>query len=355
MSNNGFRTTTILTVLLISAVILSLCSSSSLGQNTGLLDLKRGDPVPVIKLKTLDGKDFDSSKLSGTTLVVLFGDVNMLNTQTVCRRLGTMLTDKDQFGNDKVMLVLILSGHTVIEEARSKIAETPKIWPDIILHDSERMAFENYEVTVLPSTVVIDGEGKVVHAVAGLMPMYYEIIANSVLLSTGKIDDEQFEQRINPPQHHEITPEEGKADRAVKLAGQLIKHNIIEGAIEQYLKAIQLVPEHIEAHLGLANLYMSQGDYDAAQSMYEKALEIKSSLLEAKLGLASISILTSEPGDLTEVKEYLEQIIAKDKKVARAHYLLGCIYEKRNETEQAAAAYKLAAEILMEQQAISDK
>ena len=76
---------------------------------------------------------------------------------------------------------------------------------------------------------------------------------------------------------------------ARRNAGQL------EPAIACYRKALELKPDHYQAHNNLANAFLAQGRLDEAIAEYRKALEIRPGYAEATRNLEYALRLKSQP------------------------------------------------------------
>ena len=92
--------------------------------------------------------------------------------------------------------------------------------PETILLDAERKSFGIYQVAVMPSVVIVDGQGRVVHAMASLSARFSNVLTDTLLLATGQLTPEQFQQRLHPPASAQ-SDEQRRAQRISQLAAQL--------------------------------------------------------------------------------------------------------------------------------------
>lgn len=157
------------------------------------------------------------------------------------------------------------------------------------------------------------------------------------------------------------------------LANALKELGDLEGAKENYEKALSIDPEIAIIHYNLGNLYRGQGNLDAALTCYEKALSLNSMLDRVYINLALVSeakgnrtqaiqyykdllglypkhpeahnnlgLLLGEQGNLEEAEEYLKRSIELKPGYADAYNNLGLLYQIQGKPEEAANNYEQA-------------
>jgi tetratricopeptide (TPR) repeat protein len=105
-----------------------------------------------------------------------------------------------------------------------------------------------------------------------------------------------------------------------------------------YMRALELNPKHVEAHVNLGRLRQESGRFVEAEAHYRKALELddKDAVAAFNLGVA-----LEDLGRLQEALSAYGKALAADSRCADAHYNLARLYEKLG--EQAAAIRHLPA------------
>ena len=305
---------------------------------------ERGAEAPGIELTALDGSAFNLAELKGRVVVVVFGELYHERTLQACEHVQTVLKDKRLAGAE-IVSVLIVAQDADVEQLTALAEDKPV--PPVILHDAKRQVFGRYRVAVLPSVVVIDGKGRVVHAMASLSMRFADVLTDALLLATGQLEAEQFEQNLTGPTAA-LTAEQARARRLTRLAGQLVRRNLSELALEKYAEALEADPQYAPAHLGLGMLHLQQRHLAKAEQRFQAVLEHDADSVEAALGLAFVQTQRGD-AELVSAEKLVRRVLAKRKTQPRAHYLLGVIHERRDDTAAAAASYKKAAELLMEQ------
>jgi tetratricopeptide (TPR) repeat protein len=219
--------------------------------------------------------------------------------------------------------------------------------PTIILHDPERAVFGAYEVAVMPSAVVIDAEGRVVHAVAGLSSRFEDTLLDSLLLAAGKLSVEKFDQAMAGQTAAGPSEQAIRAERIAQLAKQLASRGLDDMAMEKYAEALKLDPARIQARQELGMLLLRKKRLAEAEKEFRTVLAADGKSMQATLGLAYVQTLRGG-AELAEAERTVRDALAKNPAQAKAHFLLGLILEQKNKPEDAAASFKKAAQLLLE-------
>ena len=303
----------------------------------------RGSVAPPITLPDLSGTPVSTAKLAPRTLVLIFGELDHDGTRQACSDVLDVLSDP-RFANDAVVPVMIIAQEA--PDARLKEEAAQGRFPAVILHDPKRDAFGAYRVLVLPTVIVVDGKGKVVHSMPGFLRRSRDILTEALLTATGKEPEEQFERTIDP-KAPDVPHEAVRADRLVHLGAELTKHGLYEMAEARYTEATSLVPGHIGATLGLGELMLRQNRLTDAEPLFRSVLAVHPDSVDAALGIASVQ-LKRGGDDLPKAEAGVKAIIDKDPTQARARYLMGQIHEQRGEFAAAMAEYRKVAELLLD-------
>jgi cytochrome c-type biogenesis protein CcmH/NrfG len=194
--------------------------------------------------------------------------------------------------------------------------------------------------------VIVDAERRVVFATPGFVPRFKDLLAEALLVATGRESNEQFEKSLGL-EGQEDDPALLRVERLLRLGDELARHGLGEMAEARYREAISLRPEHVPSRLALGRLLVREGRLDDAESQFREALAERPESADAILALAGVQI--ARGGDeLSTAERALEGVLERDPGRARAHYLMGLIYERRGEIAASAAAYRRAAEILLD-------
>lgn len=120
------------------------------------------------------------------------------------------------------------------------------------------------------------------------------------------------------------------------------KENFEQAQLE-LIKAIELDPDNVKAHLLLGNIYANQGKYDEAEGEILQTLKRDVFLPEAYYLLG---VVFEKKGLIDKAIRELKKAIYLDKDFALAHLNLAHIYSTRKMTKEAVRAYQNAVRSL---------
>ncbi|MGA2499676.1 MAG: tetratricopeptide repeat protein, partial [Tepidisphaeraceae bacterium] len=322
---------------------LAVCLAILANTAAAVTHLKRGTEAPPFALKDRDGADITTTKLKDHVVVLIFGEVYHEKTQQAWAAIRTVLDD-DRLKDQGIVPVVITAQAGQPEDLKAFTGGhvTPRM-----ARDPERQAFEAYRVVAMPSVVVIDREGRVVYAVAGLVPRYADLVADSLMYACGKLSADALERSLHPVPTTQASDTDIRADRLAHLAFQLDRRGLPDMAAEKYREALGLNPDHTSAHMGLAGLLLKTRRLAEAEAQFRLVLAKQPDSQQALLGLAFVQTLRGG-SELDEAEKSVRGMLARSPALARAHYLLGLISEQRNKPQDAAASFKKASELLLD-------
>ncbi|HKC23610.1 MAG TPA: tetratricopeptide repeat protein [Thermoanaerobaculia bacterium] len=98
-----------------------------------------------------------------------------------------------------------------------------------------------------------------------------------------------------------------------------------EKSREAYAKALELEPEHADAHVNLGRLLHEDGDLAAAETHYRAALR---AVPAHSVAAFNLGVALEDQGRLAEAAEAYQSSIRADASAADAHYRLAAVYER---------------------------
>lgn len=115
-----------------------------------------------------------------------------------------------------------------------------------------------------------------------------------------------------------------------------------EMAISQFTRVLKEIPALKEAEVNIARCYMAIGDLGEAKNHIKAALQVKE---DNKLRFL-LAKLCYEQKEEMECKYQLETIVAQDNEFTEAYILLGQIYRKSKDWQNAQMAYKKLTQLM---------
>lgn len=311
---------------------------------TAVTHLHRGDHPPPIALKNLDGGNFALNTESGHAVVLLFAELYHERSLEAARMIQGALADR-RLADARVTAVMIVAQQADNATLKKSAAERGVKIP--VLHDCERAVYAAYQVSVLPSVVVIDRQGRVVHATAGLSTGLSDVIADCVLHASGLLSAEQLDRTIHPASQP-AAPEAGvRAARLTELARQLSRSGMHDLAIDKYHEALKADAKYVPAMIGLGRDAIQQHHLAEAEQQFRAALAVQPGSAESALGLAYVQMMRGGE-ELPKAERAVRSLIAERPSDPEAHYLLARICEQSGRTKDAAASFRKCAELLLE-------
>ena len=116
----------------------------------------------------------------------------------------------------------------------------------------------------------------------------------------------------------------------------------VDEAIAHYKKAIEIRPDHAEAHNNLGIVLAGRGQFDEAIAQYQKALEIKPNYAEAHNNLGNALV---GRGQVDAAIAHYQKALEIKPDYAEAHNNLGVALAGRGQLDEAIAHYQKALEI----------
>lgn len=303
----------------------------------------KGSEAPAVRLPDLDGTMVSTADLAPRALVLLFGELGHEGVKQAAAEVLDVLADP-RIDRDSVVPLMILAQDA--EPAALKDEAARGRYPALILLDRKREAFGPYRILVVPSVVVIDQRGRVVHAMPGFLPRFKELLSLAVRVAAGKEPAEKLDQALDPKSGAPAGPNAVRAARLVHLGTELARHGLLDLAAARYGDALALQPDSNEAKLGLGSLMLRLGRAEEAEALFRSVLAGEPGSTAALLGSAEAR-LAKGPDGASEAEPIVRGVIEKAPGDARAHYLMGRIREAKGAAAEAAADYRRAAEILL--------
>lgn len=311
-----------------------------------LSQLNQFDKAPgfILPKLTSPAENIDMQKLDRPAILI-FGEPyhqqtldSLVELKKVYDTIG--LTEAD-------LHVFLIFSHAPNEEQMKQLRGEENIGSEILL-DKNLEAFGDYGITVLPSIVVTDKQGRIDLALSGVPLSFTDVVMDAILLSTGRITQQQYESSGNKTQIINAQQESVmRAHRIAGLAGQLARRSYTALALERYREALEMDNTYLQARIGIARCLVKLNFLPDAIGELQKVLLADANHIEANLILSQIEIVQGGEG-IAEAKIRLQRILKLNPNHPEANYLMGTVCEAQEETDHALNYYKKAAKRLLE-------
>lgn len=307
--------------------------------------LHRGDvPPPVVLPDVVAGGEFTLASNKDHPVVLLFAELYHDASLEACRAVQAVLADKRVVETHALCVVIAAQqadAGTLRDAAQRRGVTLP------VLHDRGRSVFAAYQVSVLPSVVVIDRKGLVVCALAGISPAFRDVLTDAILFADGQLTAAQFDRTINPASQPSAVAGGSRAARLTELARQLARGGMNDLAADKYREALAADPKFVPALVGLGRSALQQKRLPEAEQQFRAVLAIDAKSPEAAMGL--IYVQTQRGGnELPKAEASARALLVERPNDPEAHFLLGMICEQSGRAKDAAAGYRKAAELLLQ-------
>ncbi|UCF19388.1 MAG: tetratricopeptide repeat protein [Gemmatimonadota bacterium] len=137
------------------------------------------------------------------------------------------------------------------------------------------------------------------------------------------------------------------ASEAERLFIEIVErgnNNDTQGQLQAAQQLVEVAPASPRAWLALANVQSAMGNEEEARATMMKATEIAPDFVPAHMALGNSYVFT-EPRDLAKAQEHMEKAVELEPNEAVPHDLLGDCYRAQNMLQQAAEEYTRTAEL----------
>jgi tetratricopeptide (TPR) repeat protein len=328
-------------VLSLFFTLLFIMSDSTLAQSFPFRGLKIGAPVPDAEFVAYQGGEtVNIHSLAGKPLLLVFWGGDMAS-----KKKRSVLSLKAVEGllpylkkNEVSVLVVDMQSDTkeMVDDVVSLSGLTLPVYSD-----ASRTVYGKYGLYILPSFLMVDADGKVSCGL-GYSKDIAQRLRGTVDVLLGIKTAAELAKELNP-EMKEVPENILSAMRRMNMGVVLENKGMPEGAIEEYLAALELNPDLYQARVKLGCLYMEGDALDNAVKELEGGLEGDSKSLEAEICLARVS---AKMGEVDEALEDLNMLLFRNSREPILHYTIGLMLEKKKKYEDAAKAYRKGYELL---------
>lgn len=321
----------------VTAVVLLLALLLPVPARAMPRNVKLGDPIGTLKLTDIDGKPLDTAAWSGSPTAWVFVSATQASSE---KALLGMQAALDALVGSNVRAVAITTDALHVTYFREMRSRSGLRLPVVV--DPTREVYGRIGVIVLPTTLILDKTGKLVHVVSGYDLDYSNVVQAHLAHLAGRINADELQRRLATSR----PAGDAAHDRAARLcrsAEVMCQRGLAQEAAKELESAIKAAPDYAPAYLRLARLKVVAGDLPAAAKLVAEVQKRNPENHSARLVLG---IIQFHEGKLDEAEQSLKQALQLNPDPARTRYWLGRVAEAKKQPEQAAAHFRAAAEAL---------
>lgn len=304
-----------------------------------LRNIAEAETIPDFMLASLDGQEVTAQSLRGKVVVLVVVSAEQTSSekaQMAAHELRVQLRRDD-------LAVLMATADTTRLDYFRQFRDAAGVHEPLLL-DHNRQLYGDLGVIVLPTTLVVDREGRLVKIIAGHRSDYPDMLSAHVRRALGMIDDAELERLLTTERFEHNRPLD-RAERHRAAAALLRSKGLRVDAEKELRTALGIAPDQADILLDLAALKLAMKQVEDAAAIVNQVLTADPASRQGKL---MHGIVLFHQGDYDAAEPVLREALLLNPDPARTHYYLGRIAEIRGDKDAAITHYRTATERLLE-------
>jgi tetratricopeptide (TPR) repeat protein len=308
-----------------------------------LRTLKRGQEVPDLTLPTLAGEQVALRDQRGKVLVLVFLSARQRSSEKAAVS-AHQIVQKFRPGD----ISLLFATADAAQSAYFRAQRDRDNVHEPLMIDFERKLYGGLGLIVMPTTIVVDREGKLLHVISAYRSDYEHVLETYIRHGLGELDEGQLEKALESAtfQHNRAQDRIARHRAAARL---LRENSLFDDARNELEAALAIKADDDETLLDLASLDLAQKRIDEAAGIVDSVLKDEPRHRRARL-MRGIILFKTEHYD--EAERVLTEALSLNPDPVQILYYLGRIHERRGDTAKAAEYYRRALERLLEDRPI---
>ncbi len=336
-----FLSTCTAVILLLSFIV---AGHGAVGEeDSGILqNIKRGQKLPSIELSAVNGlspKSFTPG--NGKPAAILFFSVRPDFRKKRSLALLSTLSDLAEQYKTKLDIVGVYSDSQKINVVKKYMANASL--NVAVYNDRQRNTYNEYGVFMMPLVVLSDDMGRL-HEVIPYTYNIREIVEGNIKFLLGEWDREKLINALKPKKNIVKSKEEKEYIRRVNYGRIMQSKKMYGQAVREFSTAVKLMPQLIEAHVGLGFASLKTQKYNEAEVSFKEALKINPQSDEA---IAGIGLVYYRREEIDKALVELEKAFIAAEPRLEVIITLAEIYEEKGDNDKANRFNKLAVNKLM--------
>lgn len=299
-----------------------------------LRNVQPGEPVPAFACPGLDRERVALDEADGRASVLVYLSARQPQSE---RALEAAHKTATALGKDQLAVFYMTADvdqQAYFRELRDRFSAYEPFALDAGQQIGGRLG-----LIVQPTIIVAGPDGKLIHIMASWGPDDGRRLELYCRHAQGEFGAGELIERLAAL----AAPgdeERGRAQRHRTTAGLLAARGLSDAAAEELRRALELVADDVPSALDLAEIHLAQGRLEEAERGVTAVLARHEDVPQAQLLMATIDL---ERGRLAEAENRLLPLQPLHPDTVRLNYVLGQLYEQKNDYAAAARHYRLAA------------
>ncbi|MBT8484239.1 MAG: redoxin domain-containing protein [Phycisphaerales bacterium] len=299
-----------------------------------------GETVPAFTLRTLAGETLRSEDGRGRVVVLVYVAAEQTSSEKVMQSAAAVA---GELRDERLQVIFVTADVTRVAFFRQQ-RDRLGLHAYPLALDLQRATYGALGLIVLPTTIIIDGDGRLRTVMASRKSDYEHVLRTHVRHALGLIDDAARDELLATKAFERSRPEDRIARH--RAAARLLRRNgLRDDAERELLAALEIDPGHVDTELDLAVLDVERGKLDAASGRLRRVEATHPGHRRATLVAGMVAY---HRDDLDEAERRLERALLLNPDPIRTHYYLGLVKERRGDAAAAVVHFKEALRRLLE-------
>jgi len=293
--------------------------------------IQPGDQMPEFSLQSDQGKEISNTIFSDRTTVFIYVIAKQQGSERAIADASKVINDmKGQPVN-----LVIVSGNPDHSEYFQEFWEEKKIQATLAV-DPERALYGALGLIAFPTTLVVNTDGKLVHALSTHSSNYPYVLEGYIQHAVGQLDDSALQEHLKARSLPTSSPK-SVASRHRAVARLMQGKGLYETAEKELIVALEYDEENHDTRLDLADLYLHLGRVSEAASYIGQVLSADP---EHRRAMLLQGIMLFRQGNYPESRATLQRALVLNPDPARTLYYLGLVSEALGDIDQAVNYYR---------------
>jgi peroxiredoxin/Tfp pilus assembly protein PilF len=315
----------------LSMIALLLALASAPARADELRNVKVGQAVPPFAVRALSGGELRSAALRGKVVVLVYVSAEQTSSEAALEEAVTVGRELRHPDLEVVAMTADAARVDFFRAQRDRLGIHHEFGLDV-----GREVYGALGLIVVPTTIVIDREGRLAHVISSHKSDYEHVLRSYIRHALGLIDEAGLASELATAGAERNPPRERIARH--RAAARLLREGgLLADAEKELAAALEIDRDDGETQLDLASLRMAPGRLDEAETLVASVTAAGGHHRRVQL---LTGILLYHRDQLEKARSALEQALLLNPDPVLTHYYLGLIDERLGNDKAAIEHFK---------------